>query len=117
MKTRRALGLVFLFSAVWLPVHADENEKCGLKQVASLDLAQFAGHVLVPVTIQGKSVWVSLHTGSPGSGILDDEARALQLHRQSVFVPTLTSEGTKRSVVVPGGGCLTARRAVRAADE
>jgi hypothetical protein len=99
MKTRLLMTLVFLFTAVWVPVHADENKECGLKQLASLDLAQFPGRVLVPVTIQGNSVWMSLDTGSPTSDMLEDEIPALKLHRRSVFVGTSTSAGPKGAVL------------------
>jgi hypothetical protein len=101
MKIRLVLTLVFLLSTLCVPIHADENKNCVLKQLASLDLAQFPGHVLVPVAIQGKSVWMALHTGSPTSAMLEDEISALQLQRRSVFVGKSTSAGLK-GTVVPG---------------
>lgn len=99
MNKRLALTLVFLLSTVCVPLHANDNKNCGLKQLASLDVAQFPGRVLVPVNIQGRSVWMHLDTGSPTSAILDDEARALKLHRRAVFVGTSTSAGAKGTVV------------------
>jgi hypothetical protein len=97
MDTR--LLLAFLLTIVCVTTHADETKDCGLKQLASLDLAQFPGHVLMPVTIQGNSVWMSLHTGSPVGDIIDDQVQPLQLHRRSVFVGTPSGQ---KGTVVPG---------------
>jgi len=80
--TKLALTLVSLLSMVCMPVHADENKNCGLKQHAALDVARTPGRVLVPVTIQGHSAWMVLNTASAFSLIFDDEPRALQLHRK-----------------------------------
>jgi hypothetical protein len=92
------LTLVFVLSLVCMPVHAGENKNCGLKQLASLDLAQSPGHVLVPVTVQGQSVWMALHTGSAFSLIFDEEARALQLNRKRLDLPRGMSVGPKGEV-------------------
>lgn len=94
MNKRLALTLVLLLSMVYVPLHADENKNCGLEQLASLDLAQFPGHVLVPITIQGQSVWMALHTGSPVSAIFDEEVPALKLRRRDLFVGKSTSGGS-----------------------
>jgi hypothetical protein len=42
---------------------------------------------------------MSLDTGSPTSDMLDDEVRALKLHRKDIFVGTSTSAGAKGTVV------------------
>jgi hypothetical protein len=96
------LALVFLLSTVSVPAHAEEGKNCGLKQLASLDLAQFPGHVLLPVTIQGHSVWMALNTGSPFSDILDDEVPALQLHRKTVRAGSVTTPGAVAEVLQIG---------------
>jgi hypothetical protein len=93
------LALIFLLAMVSTSGNAIESENCGLKQLASLDLAEYPGHVLIPVTIQGNSVWMALHTGAPVGDILDDQVRALQLHRRPVFVGTASG---KKGTVVAG---------------
>jgi hypothetical protein len=98
MKTRLELTLVFLLSLVCMPAHAGESKDCGLKQLASLDLAQISGRVLVPVTVRGKSVWLALHTGSAFSLIFDEDARELQLHRKKLSLPPGVSVGQKGEV-------------------
>ena len=98
MSMGLALTLLFLASIVCLPIHAAENKNCGLKQLASLDLAQFPGHVLVPVTVQGKSAWMALHTGSAFSIVFDEEARAIQLKRKQLNIPSGMSLGPKGEV-------------------
>jgi hypothetical protein len=81
-----------------MPIHAGESKNCGLKQLASLDLAQASGRVLVPVTVQGKTVWLALHTGSAFSLIFDEDARELQLHRKRLSLPLGWSMGQKGEV-------------------
>lgn len=100
MRVRRTLALaLFLFlTAASLPVYSDENKNCHLKQLASLDLARFPGHVLAPVTIQGNSVWMSLHTGSAFGLIFEDDARALQLRQKRLPIPPGMSVGAKGEV-------------------
>lgn len=98
MNSRLELTLISLLSIVSVPLHAGENTNCGLKQLASLDLAQSPGHVLVPVTVQGKSVWMALHTGSAFSLLFDEDARALQLNRKRLDIPRGMSVGPKGEV-------------------
>jgi len=98
MNIKLALGLALLLGLVCLPTHADQKKECRLKQLASLDLVRFRDNLLVPVTIDGKSAWMALNTGSAFSLMFDEDAGALQLQRKRLSLPAGLSVGPKGEV-------------------
>jgi len=71
--------ITLLVVAISTAAVAAESKRCALKRVATVEL-RMGQFVLVPVTLQGKNLWMILNTAQTRSGLLQSTVSALNLH-------------------------------------